>query len=55
MMRLLSVMLVVALSACGYDGSYRYSCQDPKNWESPECNKPVCTADGTCREDLLGE
>jgi hypothetical protein len=44
----------IILSACGYDGHYRYDCQDPENWEAEECNPPVCLVDGTCTEFLLG-
>lgn len=50
----LATMGVVALTACGYEGGYRYECQDPKNWEKQECNEPVCTASGTCTKDILG-
>jgi hypothetical protein len=46
--------LVALVSACGYDGHYRYSCQDPENWELEECNPPICEVDGNCTEVLLG-
>jgi hypothetical protein len=49
-----SFILALGLTACGYDGHYRYPCQDPVNWESPECNPPLCKATGTCTTDLLG-
>jgi hypothetical protein len=48
------VLLLLALSSCGYDGSYRYSCQDPDNWGKKECTPPLCSADGNCTETLLG-
>lgn len=51
---ILTTLSVVALAGCGYQGGYRYSCQDPKNWEKQECNEPVCTAGGTCTKDILG-
>ena len=41
-------------SSCGYDGSYRYSCQDPENWGKQECEPPLCKVDGNCTETLLG-
>ena len=41
------------LSSCGYDGNYRYPCQDPANWETPECVPPVCEASETCTKDLI--
>lgn len=46
--------LVVAVAGCGYDGSYRYECQDPENWEEDYCNPPMCLVDGMCTETLLG-
>lgn len=44
----------IFLSSCGYDGGYRYPCQEPDNWESEECNPPICKVSGACTEDLLG-
>jgi hypothetical protein len=53
--RLFSVLcLSLGLLSCGYDGGYRYPCQDPENWENEECNPPICKVDGACTEDLLG-
>lgn len=49
---LMSSVLAVWLAGCGYDGSYRYECQDPTNWESAECKPPICTASGTCPGDV---
>jgi len=43
-----------ALSSCGYDGHFRYSCQDPENWENEECVPPKCKVTGTCTADILG-
>jgi hypothetical protein len=54
MKKLALVAGIFLLSACGYDGRYRYSCQDPENWEAPECNPPLCNVDGNCTEALLG-
>lgn len=45
---------ILALSGCGYEGHYRYECQDPENWENEECHPPVCLVDGMCTENLLG-
>jgi predicted small lipoprotein YifL len=49
----LSGLLVLTLSGCGYDGHYRYPCQDPDNWETKECKPPACLVSGTCPEVLL--
>jgi len=48
------VFLICSISACGYEGKYRYSCQDPGNWGKKECNPPICKVDGNCTKDLLG-
>ena len=52
---LLSCILVLGLSGCGYDGHYRYPCQDPANWEKAECKPPLCEAVGQCTSDLIGK
>jgi hypothetical protein len=53
LIKLLPIILI-AVSACGYDGHYRYECQDPENWENKECNPPICKVDGVCSKDLIG-
>ena len=50
---LLAGMLV--LTGCGYDGHYRYPCQDPENWGKAECKPPICATNGACPVDLVGE
>ena len=49
---LLTSVLALGLSACGYDGHFRYPCQDPTNWELAECKPPICTANGAGPADL---
>ena len=51
---LLAFALAPLMVACGYDGSYRYECQDPANWEEDYCNPPACLVDGMCTENLIG-
>lgn len=54
MLRIIGIALLgLALTGCGYDGHYRYPCQDPANWEKIECNPPVCEASGTCSKDMI--
>jgi hypothetical protein len=56
MKRLLPIaLLCLALSSCGYDGSFRYPCQDPANWETADCKPPICTASDTCTADMIPE
>jgi len=56
MLRIIGVALLgVLLTGCGYDGHYRYPCQDPANWEKAECNPPICESTGTCTRDIIGQ
>ena len=43
-----------ALLTAGCSEHYRYACQDPANWERPECKRPLCEVDGNCRDELTG-
>lgn len=47
-------VLVVLSGGCGYDGKYRYECQESQNWKKAECNPPLCKVDGACSKDLIG-
>jgi hypothetical protein len=49
-MRYLFLLLIPLLVS--YSENYRYPCQDPENWETKQCKKPYCSANGTCPEDL---
>jgi hypothetical protein len=53
-MKRLAVIGLFLLSGCGFQGTYRYECQDPENWRNKECNPPICKVDGMCTETLLG-
>ena len=52
---LASTGLALVLTSCGYDGHYRYPCQDSANWDAKECNPPVCETTGTCTKDIIGQ
>lgn len=56
MLKLTTLLLALTafLTGCGYQGHYRYPCQDPANWENEECKPPLCTVAGACPEDLVG-
>lgn len=54
-MKRIIFITTLILAGCGYDGSFRYECQDPQHWEKIECNPPVCEASGTCTQDLIGD
>lgn len=48
----LLILLPLALAIFGGD-SFRYPCQDPKNWESEQCKKPLCDVTRTCPEHIF--
>ena len=51
MLRLFVLSLLVCLAGC--EDRFRYPCQDPTNWNNTECKPPICTATGTCPEQLI--
>jgi len=53
-MKKLLFISAIMLASCGYNGHYRYECQDPENWETPACQRPACEVDGACPDVLLG-
>lgn len=46
------LLLLIPLFLWGCEERYRYPCQDPENWQTKECQRPYCSANGTCPEDL---
>lgn len=54
MIKLLNCMVLATsvLILAGCEERYRYPCQNPENWENKYCQKPFCSANGTCPEDL---
>jgi hypothetical protein len=37
----------------GCEQNYRYPCQDPKNWASERCQKPICDVNRECPEHIF--
>jgi hypothetical protein len=48
------LILLTAVLLTGCEDTYRYPCQDPANKDNPECNRPICEADGMCYDTLNG-
>lgn len=48
-MRIFLLLLVLA----GCDDRFRYPCQDNKNWQKAECQRPTCAMTGTCPDQLV--
>ena len=56
LLTLLPAILIVAVGAAFYlsgDGSYRYPCQDPENFDTPACQRPACIAAEDCTDMLI--
>ena len=49
-MKYLLLSLLVLLAGC--EERFRYPCQQPSNWGSPECQRPLCAVNGTCPDQL---
>lgn len=50
-----TVMLALSLLlVAGCEDHYRYPCQDPANWNTEECQRPQCEAEGICPDQLTG-
>lgn len=47
------IILTFLLSGC--DSYYRYPCQDPNNWNTPRCTKPICEINRDCPEHIFKE
>jgi hypothetical protein len=44
-------LAVLGLTAC--DVRYRYPCQNPDNWNTPQCQKPQCEVSKDCPEYIF--
>ena len=56
LLTLLPAILIAAVGAAFYlsgDGSYRYPCQDPENFDTPACQRPACIAAEDCTDMLI--
>jgi hypothetical protein len=54
MYKILAVTVVgILLAGCGDLQQYRYPCQDHKNWDKPECQKPLCEIHRDCPEHIF--
>jgi hypothetical protein len=51
MKSILLIGSVLLLTAC--EQSYRYPCQDSKNWDKEICQKPTCEINRDCPEYIF--
>lgn len=47
----LTAFVIVAFSV-GCTDRFRYPCQDPSNWDKPDCKRPACAVTSTCPDQL---
>lgn len=47
------ILLVPILLAVLSGERYRYPCQNPANWETAQCQKPLCDVTRTCPEHVF--
>lgn len=45
--------LLIVLLLAGCEQYYRYPCQDPANWETARCQKPLCEVNQECPEHVF--
>ena len=50
---IIGCVFVVMLTGCS--DTYRYPCQDPANFGSPQCVPPACEANGACTKYLIDQ
>jgi hypothetical protein len=43
------------LIAAGCKERYRYPCQNPANWDQPQCQKPLCEVHRQCPDLIFKE
>lgn len=49
---LLLLLLPIGLAMCSGD-RFRYTCQDPSNWDKDVCKPPLCEVTRTCPDNIF--
>jgi len=47
------IFIVLLLAGCNQ--AFRYPCQDPGNWNTPQCKKPICEVNRDCPELIFNK
>lgn len=50
---LLLILVIPILYIIFGEDKFRYPCQDPANWDSPQCKMPTCDVTRTCPEHIF--
>ena len=48
-------LLALSLTLIACEDTYRYPCQDPGNWNTPQCKKPICEVNRDCPELIFNK
>lgn len=52
--RWLALVILLPIALAIFSGErYRYPCQNPENWETAQCQKPLCDVTRTCPEHVF--
>ena len=49
---IVTALAALLLVGCDFE-YYRYACQNPDNWDTAECQKPLCEVSRTCPEHIF--
>ena len=50
----LSLLLILPIGLAFLGGDkFRYPCQDPANWETAQCKRPLCDVTRSCPDHLF--
>lgn len=47
--------LVLAFMLASCEQRFRYACQNPDNWATPQCQKPLCEVNQECPEYVFSD
>jgi hypothetical protein len=47
------VVAIILLTCYGCGDHFRYPCQNPKNWENADCQRPQCAILQQCPDQLI--
>ena len=54
MIKWLAFLLVLPVGLAVFGGDrFRYPCQNPENWDSPQCKRPICDVTRTCPDHVF--
>lgn len=50
----LGVLILLPLALAFFGGDrFRYPCQNPENWDTPQCQRPICDVTRTCPDHVF--